>query len=118
MEFKKFPNKIFVHMKTFDKAYIRVLDHFLGREKHLSFFFRTVFIYVYFGYNVIFTVIKFVLQFYIIFKIHLKTCKMSIDQLMRVEFLCSFFVNFVNTEYKISSFDLLFMQSKKKKITF
>ena len=33
-------------------------------------------------------------------------------------FLCSFFVNFVNTEYKISSFDLLFMQSKKKKITF
>ena len=30
-------------MKTFDKTYIRVLDHFLDREKHLSFFFRTVF---------------------------------------------------------------------------
>ena len=45
MEFKKFQNKILVHMKTFDKSYIRVLDHFLGREKHLSFFFRTVFMY-------------------------------------------------------------------------
>ena len=26
-------------MKTFDKPYIRVLDHLLGREKHLSVFF-------------------------------------------------------------------------------
>ena len=37
--FKKFPNKILVHMKTFNKTYIRVLDHLLGREKHLSVFF-------------------------------------------------------------------------------
>ena len=26
-------------MKTFDKIYIRLLDHFLGRENHLSVFF-------------------------------------------------------------------------------
>ena len=37
--FKKFPNKILVHMKTFNKTYIRVLDHLLGAEKHLSVFF-------------------------------------------------------------------------------
>ena len=37
--FKKFPNKILVHMKTFNKTYIRVLDHLLGVEKHLSGFF-------------------------------------------------------------------------------
>ena len=42
MEFKKFQNKILGHMKIFDKTHIRLLDHFLGREKHLSFFFRTV----------------------------------------------------------------------------
>ena len=42
--FKKFPNKILVHMKTFNQIYIRVLDHLLGVEKNLSvFFFRTVF---------------------------------------------------------------------------
>ena len=34
-----FQIKILVHMKTFDKTYIRVLDHFIGREKHLSVFF-------------------------------------------------------------------------------
>ena len=39
MVFKKLQNKILVHMKTFDKAYIRILDHLLGREKHLSVFF-------------------------------------------------------------------------------
>ena len=43
MVFKKLQNKILVHMKTFDKAYIRILDHLLGREKCLSVFFRTVF---------------------------------------------------------------------------
>ena len=37
--FKKFPNKILVHMKPFDKTYVRVLDHLLGVEKHLSVFF-------------------------------------------------------------------------------
>ena len=26
-------------MKSFDKAYIRILDHLLGREKRLSVFF-------------------------------------------------------------------------------
>ena len=36
MVFKKLQNKILVHMKTFDKPHIRVLDHLLGREKHLS----------------------------------------------------------------------------------
>ena len=36
---KKLPNKILVHMKTFNKTYIRVLDHLLGVEKHLSVFF-------------------------------------------------------------------------------
>ena len=42
--FKKFPNKILVLKKTFNKTYITVLDHLLGVEKHLSvFFFRTVF---------------------------------------------------------------------------
>ena len=39
MEFKKVQNKILGHMKTFDKIYIRLLDHFLGRENHLSVFF-------------------------------------------------------------------------------
>lgn len=29
-------------MKTFDKTYIRVLDHLLGVKKHLSVFFQTV----------------------------------------------------------------------------
>ena len=38
IEFKKFQNITLWHMKTFDKTYIRLLDHFLGREKHLSFF--------------------------------------------------------------------------------
>ena len=37
--FKKIPNKILMHIKTFYKAYIRVLDHLLGVEKHLSVFF-------------------------------------------------------------------------------
>ena len=39
MDFKKFQNKILGHMKTFDEIYIRLLDHFSGREKHLSVFF-------------------------------------------------------------------------------
>ena len=39
MEFKKFQNKILGHMKTFNEVYIRLLAHFLGREKHLSVFF-------------------------------------------------------------------------------
>ena len=39
MVFKKLQNKILVHMKTFDKAYIRIWDHLLGREKYLSVFF-------------------------------------------------------------------------------
>ena len=39
MVFKKLQNKILVHMKTFDKAYVRILDRLLGREKHLSVFF-------------------------------------------------------------------------------
>ena len=39
MVFKKLKNKILVHMKTFDKPQIRVLDHLIGREKHLSVFF-------------------------------------------------------------------------------
>ena len=39
MVFKKLQNKILVHMKTFDKPHIRVLDHLLGREKHFSVFF-------------------------------------------------------------------------------
>ena len=43
MVFKKLQNKILVHMKTFHKPQIRVLDHLLSREKHLSVFFRTVF---------------------------------------------------------------------------
>ena len=37
--FKKFPNKMLVHMKPFNKTYIRVLDQLLGVEKHLSVFF-------------------------------------------------------------------------------
>ena len=37
MVFKKLQNKILVHM-TFDKAYIRILDHLLGREKKSQFF--------------------------------------------------------------------------------
>ena len=40
MVFKKLQNKILVQMKTFDKAYIKILDHLLGRDKHLSVFFR------------------------------------------------------------------------------
>ena len=39
MMFKKLQNKILVHMKTFDKPHITVLDHLLGRDKHLSVFF-------------------------------------------------------------------------------
>ena len=39
MAFKKFPNKILVHMKTFDKTNVRVLDQFIGRGKLLSYFF-------------------------------------------------------------------------------
>ena len=39
MVFKKLQNKFLVHMKTFDEAYIRILDHLLGREKNLSVFF-------------------------------------------------------------------------------
>ena len=38
MVFKKLQNKILVHMKTFDKPHIRVLDHLSGREKHVGFF--------------------------------------------------------------------------------
>ena len=45
--FKKFPNKILVHMKTFNKTYIRVLDHLLGVEKHLSVFFPNSLYYIF-----------------------------------------------------------------------
>ena len=36
MEFKKFQNKIFVHVKTLVDTYIRLLDQFLGSKKKLT----------------------------------------------------------------------------------
>ena len=38
MEFKKFPKKILLHKKTFNKTNIRVLDHLLGVKNICQFF--------------------------------------------------------------------------------
>ena len=50
--FKNFPNKILVHMMTFNETHIRVLDHLLGVEKHLSVFFSDQSLSRYFTENV------------------------------------------------------------------